>query len=146
MTYVFKPKTSFDAMSLYVSLITPKRTLYDDYAEEAILPSNTGQVGILPQHANLVSCLDIGVMSLKVQNTWCFFACLDGFLSVERDRVLVLVNGAEGKDDIDPDEAERELEQAQQEVQKAGEGKSKQRAEAQLALRRARTRYAVSQA
>ena len=81
--------------SLYVSLITPKRTLYDSDAEEVILPTNTGQVGILPQHANLVSCLDIGVMSLKVQNSWRFFACLDGFLSVERNRVLVLVNGAE---------------------------------------------------
>ena len=48
-------------MALHISIIAPDRTVWDSNAEEVILPSSTGQLGILRDHAPLLTALDIGV-------------------------------------------------------------------------------------
>jgi len=57
-------------MSLNVRVITPDKVVYDANAEELILPSSTGQIGILTGHAPLLTALDIGVMRLKTEASW----------------------------------------------------------------------------
>ena len=57
-------------MSLNVRVITPDRVVYDAQADELILPSSTGQLGILTNHAPLLTALDIGVMRLKASGKW----------------------------------------------------------------------------
>ena len=52
-------------MSLNVRVITPDKVVWDADTEELILPSSTGQLGILTGHAPLLTALDIGVMRLK---------------------------------------------------------------------------------
>ena len=45
-------------MSLNVRVITPDKVVWDAVAEELILPSSTGQIGILTDHAPLLTaCL-----------------------------------------------------------------------------------------
>ena len=41
--------------------MTPDRIFWNDQAEEIILPTNTGQMGVLTNHAPLITALDIGV-------------------------------------------------------------------------------------
>ena len=55
-------------MSLNVRVITPDKVVWDADTEELILPSSTGQLGILTDHAPLLTALDIGVMRLKNWN------------------------------------------------------------------------------
>jgi F-type H+-transporting ATPase subunit epsilon len=57
-------------MSLNIRVITPDRIVWDATAEEVILPSSTGQLGILKDHAPLLTALDIGVMRLKTSGNW----------------------------------------------------------------------------
>jgi len=57
-------------MSLNVRVITPDKVVWDAEAEEIILPSSTGQLGILTDHAPLLTALDIGVMRLKAEGNW----------------------------------------------------------------------------
>lgn len=52
-------------MTLTVRVISPDKTVWDAAAEEVILPSTTGQLGILSGHAPLLSALDIGVMRVR---------------------------------------------------------------------------------
>ena len=52
-------------MALHISIIAPDRTVWDSNAEEVILPSSTGQLGILRGHAPLLTALDIGVMRVR---------------------------------------------------------------------------------
>ena len=49
-------------MSLNVRVITPDKVVWDAMADELVLPSSTGQIGILTDHAPLLTALDIGVM------------------------------------------------------------------------------------
>ena len=79
-------------MSLNVRVITPDKVVWDASAEELILPSSTGQIGILTDHAPLLTALDIGVMRLKVDAEWISIVLREGFAEVENNKVTILCN------------------------------------------------------
>ena len=97
-------------MSLHVNIIAPDRNVWDSNAEEVILPSSTGQLGILKGHAPLLTALDIGVMRVRIDKDWIPVVLMGGFAEVENDELTILVNGAEEGSKIDKDEAQRNLE------------------------------------
>jgi F-type H+-transporting ATPase subunit epsilon len=97
-------------MSLNVCVITPDRVVWDAKADEIILPSSTGQLGILSDHAPLLTALDIGVMRLKADGNWLSIVLMEGFAEVENNKVTILCNGAEEGSSIDRASAEAELE------------------------------------
>jgi F-type H+-transporting ATPase subunit epsilon len=121
--------------------MTPDKIFWDEEAEEIILPTNTGQMGVLPKHAPLITALDIGVMSIRQENSWDSFALMNGFASIQNDKVTILVNSAESKQTIDKDEAEKEFLEAQERVNKTIDEKEK--VEAALAFKRSRARFLV---
>nr|YP_010020340.1 ATP synthase epsilon chain [Ulva australis]QHD45045.1 ATP synthase epsilon chain [Ulva pertusa]QOK35259.1 ATP synthase epsilon chain [Ulva australis]BBO58650.1 ATP synthase epsilon chain [Ulva australis] len=128
-------------MSLQICIMTPDTIFWDEEAEEIILPTNTGQMGVLSKHAPLITALDIGVMSIRQDNSWNRFALMNGFASIQNDKVTILVNSAESKQTIDSNEAENEFLEAQERVNKAVDEKEK--VEAILAFKRARARFLV---
>lgn len=129
-------------MSLQVCIMTPDQIFWDETAEEIILPTNTGQMGVLSQHASLITALDIGVMSIRQNKAWSFLALMNGFALVQKDQITILVNGAEAKANIDLDEAQQAFQTAESHVNEANDGKA--RVEAALAFKRARTRLMVA--
>ena len=82
-------------MSLTLRVLAPDQSVFDGTTEEVILPSTTGQVGILPGHVTMLAALETGVMRLRDGNGWASIALLGGFAEVESDEVTVLVNGAQ---------------------------------------------------
>lgn len=101
-------------MALTLRVLAPDKSLFDGSADEVILPSTTGQLGILPGHISLLTALDVGVLRLRESGGWQSIALLGGFAEVESDEVTVLVNGAELGGSIDPAAAQQELEKAEQ--------------------------------
>jgi F-type H+-transporting ATPase subunit epsilon len=97
-------------MSLNVRVITPDKVVWDAMAEELILPSSTGQLGILTDHAPLLTALDIGVMRLKSDAGWTSIVLMEGFAEVEDNKVTILCNGAQEGSSIDQKKAQEELE------------------------------------
>ena len=93
-------------MTLNVRVIAPTKTIWDNTAEEVILPSTTGQLGILSGHAPLLTALGTGVMRLRVDKEWVPIAVIDGFAEVEEGgEVTILVSDGEKGDTIDLEEA-----------------------------------------
>jgi F-type H+-transporting ATPase subunit epsilon len=132
-------------MSLTLRVLAPDQSVFNGVADEVILPSTSGQVGILPGHVTMLAALDAGVMRLRAAGEWTSIALLGGFAEVEADQVTVLVNGAELGSKIDPATAQAELEAAQQAVA-AFEGKpsSSEKVKAGQVLARARARAQAS--
>lgn len=93
-------------MALTVRVVSPDRTIWDAEAEEVVLPSTTGQLGILSGHAPLLTALDIGVLRVRADQNWVAIALMGGFAEVEDNEVTILVNGAERGDSIDLSEAQ----------------------------------------
>jgi F-type H+-transporting ATPase subunit epsilon len=129
-------------MSLHVNIIAPDRNVWDSNAEEVILPSSTGQLGILKGHAPLLTALDIGVMRVRVDKDWIPVVLMGGFAEVENDELTILVNGAEEGSKIDKDEAQRNLELMTVRFNEAET--SKEKIEATQNLRKARARVQAS--
>ena len=125
-------------MTLNIRVIAPDRTVWDANAEEVILPSSTGQLGVLTGHVPLLTALDVGVMRVRIEKEWQPIILLGGFAEVDKNTITILVNGAEKISDIDIEKEKKELEAA---TIKLTEAKSKkEKIEATQNLRKVKAR------
>lgn len=128
-------------MALTVRVIAPDKTVWDGTADEVILPSTTGQLGILSGHASLLTALDTAVMRVKTgKDKWTPIALMGGFAEVENDEVTVLVNGAELGEKINKEQAQKDLTEAEQKLATAQSGDRQAQIQANQAFKRARAR------
>lgn len=128
-------------MPLNVKVITPDKVAWNGPVQEIILPSTTGQLGILPGHAPLTTALDIGVMRIRADKEWQNVALMGGFALVEDDDIKVLVNGAELADTIDLEAARQQFETAEKEYNESQKsGTRQQQLQKTQALKKARVR------
>nr|YP_636545.1 CF1 epsilon subunit of ATP synthase [Zygnema circumcarinatum]Q32RI1.1 RecName: Full=ATP synthase epsilon chain, chloroplastic; AltName: Full=ATP synthase F1 sector epsilon subunit; AltName: Full=F-ATPase epsilon subunit [Zygnema circumcarinatum]AAX45797.1 CF1 epsilon subunit of ATP synthase [Zygnema circumcarinatum] len=125
-------------MTLNLRVMAPNRTVWTSEAQEIILSSNSGQIGILPNHAPLLTALDIGVMKVRIDSKWTAVALMGGFAQIENNQMTILVNEAEKASDIDPKEAQEAFDLAETSFNQAV-GR-KQTIEANLAFKRAKAR------
>jgi F-type H+-transporting ATPase subunit epsilon len=132
-------------MTLTLRVLAPDQNVFEGPVEEVILPSATGQLGVLPGHVPLLTALDNGVLRLREGSDWRSIALLGGFAEVESNEVTVLVNGAELGSSIDTATAEQDVEAAEQAFRAfEGQAPSPEKLKAQDALAQARARLAAS--
>lgn len=131
-------------MTLQVRILTPDQQFWDAPADEIILPTNSGQMGVLTNHAPLMTALEVGVMVVRTQKEWKSIALMAGFAFIKQNQVTILVNEAEAADTINADSAKDAYDQAQTKWEQASGQKEK--VEANIALKRARARYQVVKA
>jgi F-type H+-transporting ATPase subunit epsilon len=125
-------------MTFNVRVISPDKIVLDVDAEELILPTSTGQLGILTDHAPLLTALDIGVMRVKTETGWNSIVLLEGFAEVEANKVTVLCNGAEEASSINLKTAQDALEKIILLVEETTTKKEKIEATIQLRIAKAR--------
>jgi F-type H+-transporting ATPase subunit epsilon len=125
-------------MSINIRVIAPDRTVFDTQVEEVILPSSTGQLGILKNHAPLLSALEIGVMRVKIDGKSVPVYLNGGFAEIDNNQLIVLVNSAEKGSNIDQNVAQQDLEAATVMVNQAVTNKEK--LDATQAIRKAKAR------
>nr|YP_001019149.1 ATP synthase CF1 epsilon subunit [Chlorokybus atmophyticus]ABD62171.2 CF1 epsilon subunit of ATP synthase [Chlorokybus atmophyticus]WKT05656.1 CF1 epsilon subunit of ATP synthase [Chlorokybus atmophyticus] len=127
-------------MSFQVRIMAPNGIIWDSEAQEIILTTNTGQIGVLTNHTSLLTALDIGTMKIRTSDTkWSTLALMSGFAVIKDNQVTIIVSEAEDGADIDLEKAQNQLEEAKSYLEKA-KG-SKNEVEANLALKRAETRF-----
>lgn len=130
-------------MDINVRILTLEKTVWDHNAEELILPSSTGPIGILPNHAPLLTSLGIGILKLKIKGEWSSIVLIEGFAEVEKNIVTVLSIKAEKGVDIDWNSAKIELEKSIEFAKEANENifaTSSEKFEANIRLRKAKKR------
>jgi F-type H+-transporting ATPase subunit epsilon len=129
-------------MALTVRVITPDQTVWDDAVQEVILPSTSGQLGILPGHAPLLTALDIGVVRVRPGKDWQNIAVYGGFAEVEDNEVKILVNAADLGANIDKEAAKGEFDQARTQLDESSKsGDRRQQIHAGQAFKRARAKF-----
>jgi F-type H+-transporting ATPase subunit epsilon len=133
-----------DRKRLGVRVLSPDGVVWEGAATMVVAPSVMGEVGILPRHAPLIAFLRVGETRIKtLEDTEVVLATSEGYLSVEEDQVLVLVEQAEEAASIDRARAEAALRQAEEAVAAAGEDETA-RSAAESARRRAENRLRVA--
>ena len=132
-------------MSLTLRVLAPDQSVFDDTADEIILPSTTGLLGILPGHISMVTAIDFGVLRVFKNGNWDSIALSGGFAEVESNEVTVLVNKAEMGKNIDSAKAEAELEQAKNQLSQAQDKEtSTEKIKAQETLNQAKAWFQAS--
>ncbi len=125
--------------SIRVELVAADRLVWSGEATMVIARTTEGDVGILPNHAPMLSLMVDGVVDVQTTDGETWIAAVDaGFLSVAHNRVSVLSEHVEMSHEIDLEQARHDLERAKE----SGENDD----EAQAAVRRheARVRAAES--
>ncbi|HYE22222.1 MAG TPA: ATP synthase F1 subunit epsilon [Verrucomicrobiae bacterium] len=97
------------------NITTPARTLLSEKIESVTLPTEMGEITILPNHIPLVANLVPGEVRYKIAGKTNFFAVSGGFIEVQKgNKVTVLADTAEFGHEIDIDRAQRARDQAKQ--------------------------------
>jgi len=136
--------SSAERKRLGLRILTPEGTAFDGVATIVVASSVEGEVGILPRHAPLIAFLKVGETRIKdLDENETVYATSEGYLSVEEDQVLILVEQAEKADEIDVGAAQADLQAAQQALGEAGDDQSAQDA-AKAAVLRAENRLKVA--
>lgn len=107
-------------MNLHVEIITPEKVVYKDDVSEIVVPTETGQITILPNHVNLLTRILPGEMLIKKDTQEHYLAITGGFLEISDNQVNILADYAVRAEDI-------ELAKVQ-EAQKRAEHKIKEKA------------------
>src|ERR1019366_4763050 len=85
---------------LHLEIDTPERQIVETEVLEAQIPCLDGFIGVLPGHAALISELKPGVLTYRTTAETKVLAVYGGFVEVQPDRVRVLADDAERKEDI----------------------------------------------
>ncbi|MFS7985544.1 putative H(+)-transporting two-sector ATPase [Helianthus anomalus] len=96
----------FEEMTLNLCVLTPNRIVWDSEVKEIILSTNSGQIGMLPNHAPIATAVDIGILRIRLNDQWLTMALMGGFARIGNNEITVLVNDAEKSSDIVPQEAQ----------------------------------------
>ena len=107
---------------LRLEIVTPEHRVLDAEVDSVTVPTASGEVGILPNHAPLVSALKAGVLSYGVKGVVEKLAVTGGFVEVNGNKVAILADSAESADDIDIDAAKAARDEAEKGLAAAGLG------------------------
>jgi F-type H+-transporting ATPase subunit epsilon len=105
-----------EGRQLFCRIITPERTIFDDEIDLVISRIADGDIGVLVDHAPVVSTVEIGDVRIHQGDERRVFATSDGFFKVSENLVQILVEEAIPAGEIDVDEAENRVEEATNEL------------------------------
>lgn len=98
---------------LKLEIVTPEKKVLDEMVDSVTVPTASGEAGILPNHAPLISALKPGILSYTNKGTTERLALAGGFVEVSANKVAVLTDTAETASEIDADAARAEREDAE---------------------------------
>jgi F-type H+-transporting ATPase subunit epsilon len=100
-----------------ITLVTPGGVLHEGDVRMVIAPSVAGDVAILARHAPLEAMLRVGETRLRlVDDSLIRFATGEGYMTVEGNSVLILVEQGEEASTIDRERAEEDLRRAEEQL------------------------------
>jgi len=130
------------ADTLKLQIVTPDKRLLDEDVEQVEMPGRDGYLGILPQHAPLLTELGPGELSYVKGGKTSYLAVSWGFAEVLPDKVTVLADAAERPEEIDVARAQRAKARAEEALRKQDPELDYE--ETLRALRRAEVRLEVA--
>jgi F-type H+-transporting ATPase subunit epsilon len=125
-------------MPTRLEIITAEGVLFEGDVDTLVAPGGEGELGILPQHAALMTTLQAGELRYSVDGAETFMAVTGGFMDVRGDKIVVLADAAEHVTEIDAERAEEAMRRAQERVSARGVDLDLERA--LQSLRRAQVR------
>ncbi|MDI6632461.1 MAG: F0F1 ATP synthase subunit epsilon [Thermoanaerobacteraceae bacterium] len=113
-------------------VVTPARVVFTDEVRMVVARGADGDLGILPEHAPLITSLKTDVVRVEKGGRWQHMAVSSGFMEVKNNRTVILADAAELAEEIDVERARRAKERAEERLRTKGPDIDVIRAEAAL--------------
>jgi len=128
-----------------LSIVTPEQVFYEGEVSSMIIPGSEGYLGVLTDHAPLITAVIPGKLTIKDQSMQEIILSITyGFFEISSNTASLLVDAVEYAGRIDLERARRALERAQQRLSENPSAKVDS-ARARRALERARSRIRIVQ-
>jgi F-type H+-transporting ATPase subunit epsilon len=127
-------------MPIRCEIVSQDRMVWEGDVDIVIVPGVEGEMGILPNHAPLLSTLQFGILKVRYGNQEEDFTVAGGLVEVQPDIVTVLADSAENIKEIDIARAEAARQRAEEMLKQGVPEDSDVYAQLDLALRRSRLR------
>lgn len=88
-------------MNLQLEIITPSKIVLKEDVDQITLPTETGEITVLPNHVPLITRIITGEMIIKKNQKSSFFAITGGFLEVTNNNVTILADYAVRAENIE---------------------------------------------
>ena len=106
-------------------VVTPERTYLEGEASMVVLPGIEGDMGILPDHSNIITSIRPGFVNIDSTDNHQFFV-EEGFIKFSENELLVIAVGIVNKDEVNNDLLNEKIEQLLDQIEGAdGKNKSK---------------------
>ena len=111
-----------EGRQLFCRIITPEEMIFDGEADLVVARIADGEIGVLVDHAPVVSTVEFGEVRITEGDDKHIYAASDGFFKVSENLVQILVEEVVPAGEIDVGEAENRIEEAEREISElAGE-------------------------
>ena len=118
-----------------LEIVTPQKVVYNDLIESVILPAWSGYLGVKVNHTPFITGVQTGTVKVKKDGEEEKLAVTKGFVLVQPDRTVLLVDTAERAHDIDIQRAKEAYRRARRRLKSRSSAVNLTRA--QVALERA---------
>lgn len=98
-----------------LKIVTPEKEIYNETVDQVNAFTEQGEIGILPNHVNLMTKLEPGELKIKKGGKTTFMATGDGFLQVGSNSITIMTDMAVDEAEINEkavEEAKKRAEQA----------------------------------
>ncbi|NLF52342.1 MAG: ATP synthase F1 subunit epsilon [Leptolinea sp.] len=123
-------------MPIRCEVVSQDRIVYQGDVEIVNIPGLEGDMGILPNHAPVLTLLRFGIVSIKTKTDEQFFTVAGGVAEVQPDQVTILADAAENVDEIDIQRAESARRRAEELLAKMPQTPTEEYLSVQAAMRR----------
>lgn len=126
-----------------LEIVSPVKSVYKGLVKYVTAPGTLGEFQILFNHAAMVSSLQVGIMKIEDETgNKKEFSTSGGILEVKNNKISVLADTIESKDEIDLERAKKSLERGEKRLAENSENLDRARAEASIARAKNRLRLA----
>lgn len=133
------------AGNIRLEVVTPENVVVSEEAQMVISPGSLGEFGVLVGHTPFMTTLKTGVIRYTDANgTEQFVFVSGGFAEALPDKVTVLAESAEKRDDIDLDRAKAAMDRAEKRLAEERTNEDIDFIRARIALERAITRIKLA--
>lgn len=96
-----------------LEIVTPEKKVLDEAVDAVTIPTVKGEIGILPNHAPLISTLKAGILAYTIKGNTEKMVISGGFVEVGTSKISVLADVAETAEEINVEAARADREAAE---------------------------------
>ncbi len=124
---------------LELEIVSPVRSVFKGKVKSVIAPGSMGEFQVLYNHASMIATLQIGIMKLEDEKgIMTPYSTSGGILEVKNNKISILADTIENKENIDVERARKALERGERRLEENAENLDRARAE--LSIMRAKNR------